>query len=42
MERREIRCNFNKDICYFRYLLNMAINRKKNTTLDGESLTVKR
>ena len=41
MERREIRCDFDKDVCYFRYLLDMAINRKKNITLDRESLIVK-
>jgi len=41
MERREIRCDFNKDVCRFRYLLDIAINRKKNTTLDRKSLTVK-
>ena len=41
-ERRKIRCNFNKDVCYFRYLLDKAINRKKSITLDRESLIVKR
>jgi hypothetical protein len=40
-ERREIRCDFNKDVCYFRYLLDKAINRKKSITLDRESLIVK-
>ena len=40
--RREIRCDFNKDVYYFRYLLDKAINRKKSITLDGESLIVKR
>jgi hypothetical protein len=37
IERREIRCNFNKDNCYFRYLVDRAINRKKSITLDRES-----
>ena len=37
-----MRCEFNKDIYYFRYLLNKAINRKKSITLDKESLIVKR
>jgi len=41
IERKEIRCDFNKDVCYFRYLLNIAINRKKNIILDRESLIVK-
>jgi hypothetical protein len=41
MERREMRCDFDKDVCYFRYLLNRAINRKKSIMLDGESLIVK-
>ena len=40
--RREIRCNFNKDVYYFRYPLDKAINRKKGVTLDRESLIVKR
>ena len=40
--RREIRCDFNKDVYYFRYPLDKAINRKKSITLDRESLTVKR
>ena len=40
-ERREIRCNFNKDVYYFRYLLDRAINRKKSITLDRENLIVK-
>ena len=40
--RREIRCNFNKDVYYFRYPLDKAINRKKSITLDRESLIVKR
>ena len=39
---REIRCDFNKDVCYFRYPLDKAINRKKSITLDRESLIVKR
>ena len=39
--RREIRCNFNKDVYYFRYPLDKAINRKKSITLDRESLIVK-
>ena len=42
IERREIRCDFNKDVYYFRYLLDKAINRKKDITLDRESLIVKR
>ena len=41
IERREIKCDFNKNICYFRYLLDKAINRKKSITLDRESLIVK-
>jgi len=41
-ERREIGCDFNKDIYYFRYLPDIAINGKKNITLDGESSIVKR
>ena len=39
--RREIRCNFDKDVYYFRYPLDKAINRKKSITLDRESLIVK-
>ena len=39
--RREIRCDFNKDVYYFRYPLDKAINRKKSITLDRESSTVK-
>ena len=42
IERRKIRYKFNKDVYYFRYLLDKAINRKKSTTLDRESLIVKR
>ncbi len=41
MERREIRCNFNTDNSYFRYLLNRAIGGKKNITLNREILIVK-
>ena len=41
IEKREIRCDFNKDVCYFRYLLDIAIDGKKNIILDRESLTVK-
>jgi len=41
IERREIRCDFNKDIYYSRYPLNRAINGKKSITLDRESLTAK-
>ena len=41
IERREMRCDFNKDVYYFRYLLDIAIDKKKNITLDRESLTVK-
>jgi len=41
MERREIGCDFNKNICYFGYLPDIAINKKKNVTLDRESLIVK-
>ena len=40
-ERREIGCDFNKDIYHFRYPLDIAINGKKNIILDKESLTVK-
>ena len=40
-ERREIRCDFNKDIYHFKYLLDRAINKKKSITLDRESLIVK-
>ena len=40
-ERRKIRCDFNKDVYYFRYLLDKPINRKKSITLDRESLIVK-
>jgi DNA polymerase elongation subunit (family B) len=36
-ERIEIRCDFNNDNCYFRYLVDRAINRKKSITLDRES-----
>ena len=41
MERREIKCDFNIDRCYFRYPLDGAIGGKKNITLDRESLIVK-
>ena len=41
-ERRKIRYKFNKDVCYFRYPLDKAINGKKSITPDRESLTVKR
>ena len=41
-ERREIRYDFNKDVCYFGYLLNRAINGKKSITLNRESLIAKR
>ena len=41
-ERRKIRCKFNKDIYYFGYLLDKAINGKKSIMLDRESLIVKR
>jgi hypothetical protein len=40
-ERREIRCDFNKDVYYFRYLLDKDINKKKSIILDRESLIVK-
>ena len=40
-ERRKIRCEFNKDVYYFRYPLDKAINRKKSITPDRESLIVK-
>jgi hypothetical protein len=40
-ERREIRCGFDKDVYYFRYPLDKAINRKKSIMLDRESLIVK-
>jgi len=36
-----MRCDFNKDVYYFRYLPDIAINRKKNIILDRESLIVK-
>jgi len=39
--RKEIIYDFNKDVYYFRYLLDIAINGKKNIILDKESLTVK-
>ena len=42
VKKREIRCDFNKDVYHFRYLLDIAINGKKNITLDRESLIVKR
>jgi hypothetical protein len=41
IERREIRCDFDKDVYYFRYPLDKAIYRKKSITLDRESLIVK-
>ena len=41
-ERREMGCDFNKDVYYFGYPPDIAINGKKNITLDRESLTVKR
>jgi len=41
-ERREMGCDFDKDVCHFGYPPDMAIDGKKNTTLDGESSTVKR
>jgi len=41
IKRREIRCGFNIDVCYFRYLLNKAISKKKNIILNRESLIVK-
>ena len=40
--RREIRCDLDKDVYYFRYPLDKAINRKKSIMLDRESLIVKR
>ena len=36
-----MRCDFDKDVCYLRYPLDKAINRKKIITLDRESLIVK-
>ena len=42
IERRKIRCDFNKDVYYFRYPLDKPINRKKSITLDGENSIVKR
>jgi hypothetical protein len=36
-----MRCDFDKDVCYFRYPLDKAIYRKKSITLDRESLIVK-
>jgi len=41
MKRREIRCGFNMDACYFGYLLGRAISKKKNIILNGESLIAK-
>ena len=41
MERRKTRCDFNKDIYYFGYPPDKAINGKKSITLDGENLIVK-
>ena len=41
-ERREIGYNFDKDIYYFGYPPDIAINGKKNIILDRESLIVKR
>ena len=41
-ERRKIRCEFNKDVYHFGYLLDKAINGKKSITPDRESLIVKR
>jgi hypothetical protein len=41
IKRREIRCDFNKDVYYFRYPLDKAIYRKKSIMLDRESLIVK-
>jgi len=36
-----MRCGFNIDIYYFKYILNKAINKRKNLILDGENLIVK-
>ena len=40
-KRAEIRCDFNKDVYYFRYPLDRATNREKSITLDRESLIIK-
>jgi hypothetical protein len=36
-----MRYDFDKDVYYFRYLLDKAIYRKKSIILDRESLIVK-
>jgi len=36
-----MKCGSNMDICYFKYLLNKAISKKKNTILYGGILIVK-
>jgi len=41
MEGKEIKCGFNIDIYYFKYLLNKAINKKKNIILNGGILVIK-
>jgi len=41
IERKEIKCSSNMDICYFEYLLNKTINKKKNIILNGGILAVK-
>jgi len=41
MEGKEIKCGFNMDVCYFRYLLNKTINKKKNIILNRGILAVK-
>ena len=41
IKRREMRCSSNIDIYYFGYLLDIAISKKKNIILDGESLIAK-
>jgi len=41
MERREIRCDFDKGVYHFGYPLNRAFNGKKSITLDRESSIVK-
>jgi len=36
-----MKCGFNIDICYFKYLLNKAVGGKKNIILNGGILAVK-
>jgi hypothetical protein len=41
IKKEEIRCGFNTDVYYFRYLLGKAISGKKNIILDRGSSTIK-